>query len=89
LRHSNATALVEKGTPEPVICERLGWSPGSKMLARYSHPTTQGKDAAVAAIASITGDTETLLAERARRIEARQAAALHRERERKASEELF
>ncbi len=36
-RHSRATYLLRRGTPEAQVKKLLGWKPGSLMLARYSH----------------------------------------------------
>jgi len=46
-RHSRATRLLRMGVPEAQVKRALGWTPGSVMLARYSHLTTADTDNAV------------------------------------------
>lgn len=36
-RHSRATHLLRIGVPESMVKKLLGWTPGSNMLAKYSH----------------------------------------------------
>ncbi len=38
LRHAAATELVLQGVQEGIIKKKMGWSPSSPMIARYTHP---------------------------------------------------
>lgn len=38
LRHAQATELVNSGVQEAIIRKKLGWSPTSAMIAKYTHP---------------------------------------------------
>lgn len=38
LRHAQATQLVKDGVQEGIIRLKMGWSPTSAMIARYTHP---------------------------------------------------
>jgi integrase/recombinase XerD len=38
LRHAQATQLVKDGVQEGIIRKKMGWSPTSAMISRYTHP---------------------------------------------------
>lgn len=52
LRHAAATELVLQGVQEGLIKKKLGWSPSSVMIARYTHPND---DAVIEATLKIQG----------------------------------
>ncbi len=52
LRHAAATELVLQGVQEGIIKKKMGWSPSSPMIARYTHPND---DAVIQATLKIHG----------------------------------
>lgn len=52
LRHAAATELVLQGVQEGIIKKKMGWSPSSPMIARYTHPND---DAVIEATLKIQG----------------------------------
>jgi len=41
IRHLAATEELGSGLPVPLVRKKFGWSPGSRMLARYEHLTCE------------------------------------------------
>lgn len=52
LRHAAATELVLQGVQEGIIKKKMGWSPSSPMIARYTHPND---DAVIQATLKLQG----------------------------------
>jgi integrase len=50
LRHTHASALVDLGWPDNLICERPGWANTRMLREVYGRHTMEGRDAEAAAM---------------------------------------
>jgi site-specific recombinase XerD len=63
-RHTRATHLLRAGTSEGVVKKLLGWSPSSKMLARYAHLVNEDVERDLGLSGEIGKPAEILLPQR-------------------------